>query len=308
MLVLRQGECVLYELFNAFPNGDGSWRADSGAVFDLNSHALRPDTWTSADAAGLPILPGLARYEETAAGEINHALRFTVSQTRDDHVWPARHDASSSDDPNRPPMGQRFRLKADFVIDDSFSSQGQVILRALKKYGLILADNGSNWFISGAPHESWDNDALRADFDRVTGSDFEAVDVSSLMIDPDSGQALQATGDFTLEVTPPAQAIMPGGLATYLITVSASGNFSAAVTLTATSPTPDLILALTPTALTPPGEATLTVTHVPGSGTFLPGVFYTLPVTATGGGLSRTTTVTLLVGGGRIYLPVIVKG
>jgi hypothetical protein len=308
VLVLRQGECVLYELFKAFPNGDGSWRADSGAIFDLNSHALRPDTWTSADAAGLPILPGLARYEETAADEINHALRFTVSQTRDEHVWPARHDASSSDDPNRPPMGQRFRLKADFVIDDSFSPQGQVILRALKKYGLILADNGSNWFISGAPHESWDNDALRTDFNRVAGSDFEAVDVSSLMIDPDSGQALQATGDFTLDVTPAAQAIMPGGLATYLITVSASGNFSATVTLTATSPTADLTLDPTPTALTPPGEATLTVTHVSTNGTFLPGIVYTLPITATGGDLSRTTTVTLLVGGGRIYLPVIVKG
>lgn len=181
VLVLRQGECKLYELYRAFPNGDDSWNGESGAVYDLNSNALRPAGWTSADAAGLPILPGLARYEETAAGEINHALRFTVPQTRRAYVWPARHFASSSTDPNRPPMGQRFRLKTSFVIDNSFSQQGKVILTALKKYGMILADNGSAWYISGAPNAGWDNDALADDFARVSGSDFEAVDVSSLM-------------------------------------------------------------------------------------------------------------------------------
>ena len=175
-----------YELFAAHKESDG-WHAGSGAIFDLNSHALRPDTWTSADAAGLPILPGLARYDEVATGEIRHALRFTVQQTRQAHVWPARHDASSLTGSQYPPMGQRFRLKADFDIS-GFSPQTRVILQALKTYGMILADNGSDWFISGAPDEGWDNDALH-ELHQVTGSNFEAVDTSSLMIDPDSGQA-----------------------------------------------------------------------------------------------------------------------
>src|SRR5512137_216035 len=151
VLVMRQGECKLYELYRAFPNGDGSWNADSGAVYTLTVNGpLRPDGWTSADAAGLPILPGLARYDEVAAGEINHAIRFTVPQTRRAYVWPARHFASSLTGSQYPPMGQRFRLKASFVIDNSFSPPARVILRALQKYGMILADNGSAWYISGA--------------------------------------------------------------------------------------------------------------------------------------------------------------
>jgi hypothetical protein len=157
VLVLRQGECKLYELYRAFPNGNGTWHADSGAVYDLNSNALRPDTWTSADAAGLPILPGLVRYEEVAAGEINHAVRFTVPETRKAHIWPARHDASDLTGSQYPPMGQRFRLKASFNVS-GYSHDAQVILVALKKYGMILADNGSAWYISGAPHPNWDND------------------------------------------------------------------------------------------------------------------------------------------------------
>lgn len=187
VLVLERDECVLYELYDAFPQPDGSWAAGSGAIFDLNDHALRPDGWTSADAAGLPILPGLARYDEVAAGEINHALRFTAPQTKRAYVWPARHYASSLTGSEYPPMGQRFRLRADFDISD-YSPAVQVILRALKTYGMILADNGSAWYISGAPDERWDNDVLR-ELHEIAGADFEAVDVSSLMIDNDSGQA-----------------------------------------------------------------------------------------------------------------------
>jgi hypothetical protein len=152
----------------------------------LNSNALRPAGWTSADAAGLPILPGLVRYEEVAAGEIRHALRFTAPQTRRAYLWPARHYASSLTGGQYPPMGQRFRLRADFDVS-GFSREVQVILRALKKYGMFLADNGSAWYLSGVPDERWDNDALH-ELHQVHGSDFEAVDESSLMVDPDSGQ------------------------------------------------------------------------------------------------------------------------
>ena len=188
VLVLERDNCVLYELYDAWPqNGGSSWHAGSGAVFDLCSNDLRPDTWTSADAAGLPILPGLIRYDEVAAGEIRHAIRFTAPQTRDAHVWPARHDASSLSGAQYPPLGQRFRLKAGFDIS-GFSSQSQVILQALKTYGMILADNGSAWYISGAPDERWDNDDLH-ELHEVPGSAFEAVDESALMVDAGSGQA-----------------------------------------------------------------------------------------------------------------------
>jgi hypothetical protein len=186
VLVVDRDACTLYELFYAWPQPDGSWQAGSGAVFDLSSHALRPDGWTSADAAGLPILPGLVRYDEVAAGEIHHALRFTAPQTRRAYVWPARHYASDLTHTQYPPMGQRFRLKAGFDIS-GFSPHAQIILRALQKYGMILADNGSAWYISGAPDERWDNDVLH-ELHQVHGSDFEAVDVSALMLDPNSGQ------------------------------------------------------------------------------------------------------------------------
>jgi hypothetical protein len=188
VLVVDRDHCMLYELYYAFPvDGGNAWTAGSGAIFDLSSHALRPETWTSADAAGLPILPGLVRYEEVAAGEIRHALRFTAPQTRRDYVWPARHYASNHTGTQYPPMGQRFRLKADVDIS-GFSPSVQVILQALKTYGMMLADNGSSWYISGAPDERWDNDVLH-ELHQLNGAAFEAVDVSSLMIDVDSGQA-----------------------------------------------------------------------------------------------------------------------
>lgn len=185
ILILDQDQCRLYELYYAWPQADGSWHAGSGAVYDLASHALRPAGWTSADAAGLPILPGLIRYDEAAAGPIEHAIRFTVPQTRKAYTWPARHYASSLTGSQYPPMGQRFRLKANFNIS-GFSPIVQNILKAMQKYGIILADNGSAWYISGVPDERWDNDILH-ELDAVYGSDFEAVNVSTLMLNPDSG-------------------------------------------------------------------------------------------------------------------------
>lgn len=187
VLVVDNDNCILYELYRAFPQPGNSWKADSGAVFDLNSHALRPAGWTSADAAGLPILPGLVRYDEVAAGEIRHAIRFTAPQTQRAYVWPARHFASSLTGSQYPPMGQRFRLRGTFDTS-GYSHDARVILQALKRYGMILADNGSAWYISGVPDERWDNDVLH-ELHNVEGSDFEAVDLSILMLNPNSGQA-----------------------------------------------------------------------------------------------------------------------
>ncbi len=188
VIVLDRSACVLYELFNAFPNTDDSWRASSGAKYDLRSNALRPDSWTSADAAGLPIYPGLVLYDEVKSGRISHAIRFTAPQTQKAHVWPARHHASNQTSQSYPPMGQRFRLKQSYDIS-GYPKDVQVILRAFKEYGLILADNGSPWYISGAPDERWNNTVLHA-WDDIPGSAFEAVDVSGLMIDPNSGAAV----------------------------------------------------------------------------------------------------------------------
>lgn len=186
VLVVDRDACTLYEVFGGYPQTDDSWLAGSGAVFDLRSHALRPGGWTSADAAGLPILPGLVRYDEVASGEIRHALRFTAPQTRRAFVWPARHYASSLTGAGYPPMGQRFRLKATVDIS-RFSADVQVILRALKTYGMFLADNGSAWYVSGAPDPRWNNELLVGELGQIKGSDFEAVDASSLMVDPNSG-------------------------------------------------------------------------------------------------------------------------
>lgn len=187
ILLLRQGDCSLFELYSAYPQTGGSWFAGSGAIYSLNSHALRPDTWTSADAAGLPILPGLVRYEEVIAGQVNHAIRFTANQVYSGYTWPARHSDGRSSSTANPPMGQRFRLKASVDIS-GFSARIQVILQAFKTYGLILADTGSDWYISGAPNMNWDDDELRT-LRNLRGSDFEAVDMSGLMINVDSGQS-----------------------------------------------------------------------------------------------------------------------
>jgi hypothetical protein len=176
-LIVNTGTCTLYELF-ALKKADGKWRAGSGAIWNLSSNALRPAGWTSADAAGLPILPGLARYDEVAAGSIDHALRFTVQHTRRAYVYPARHYASSLTDPDLPPMGLRLRLKASFDTS-RFPSQARLVLDALKRYGMVVADNGSNWYISGAPDPRWDNDDLHT-LCQVKGSNFEVVDPASI--------------------------------------------------------------------------------------------------------------------------------
>jgi hypothetical protein len=179
VIVIDRDACVDYELFDAHPMAGGSrWHAGSGAIFNLRSNHLRPPGWTSADAAGLPILPGLARYDEVARGVIDHALRFTADSTRRAYVYPARHFASSSNDPSLPPMGLRVRLKASVNIS-GLPYQARVVALALKRYGMILADNGSPWYISGAPNSRWNDDALH-ELGRLSGRDFEVVDTSSL--------------------------------------------------------------------------------------------------------------------------------
>ncbi len=177
-LIVDRDHCRLYELYALYSVAGGGWKAGSGAIWNLRSNRLRPAGWTSADAAGLPILPGLARYDEVARGSIEHALRFTAERTRRAYVYPARHYASDSDDPELPPMGLRVRLKGGFDTR-SFPPQARVVLEALKTYGMILADNGSSWFVSGAPDARWSNDQLHT-LGRVNGSDFEVVDASSL--------------------------------------------------------------------------------------------------------------------------------
>jgi hypothetical protein len=172
VLAVDRDHCKLYELFAA-SSGTGRWSAASGAVFDLTSNALRPEGWTSADAAGLPIFPGLVRYDEVASGHIDHALRFTVSRSQRAYLHPATHWASSSTDPNLPPMGLRFRLQASFDVS-SYTGQARVVLNAMKKYGMIVADNGSNWFISGAADTRWNDDDLNQ-LKQVPGSAFEVV-------------------------------------------------------------------------------------------------------------------------------------
>jgi hypothetical protein len=176
-LLVDRDACKLYELYALYPRGRG-WRAGSGAIWSLRSNRLRPTGWTSADAAGLPILPGLARYDEVRRGVIDHALRFTVRRTRRAYVYPARHFASSSDDPSLPPMGLRVRLKASFDVS-GYPRQARVVLTALKRYGMLVSDNGSDWFITGSPNPGWRNDDLRT-LGRVKGSEFEVVDTRTL--------------------------------------------------------------------------------------------------------------------------------
>jgi hypothetical protein len=189
VLVIDESDCKLYELYRAFPQNDGSWEADSGAVWDLKTNAGRGSKvpvpapgkqgWTSADAAGLAIFPGLARYDEIVEnGELLHALRFTVSKSQAKWVWPATHYASSDTNPNLPPMGLRLRMRANYDCS-SYSDEVQVLCRGLKRFGMIVADNGSNWYVSGAPDPRWNDDNLN-DFKSIPGSAFEVVDTSSL--------------------------------------------------------------------------------------------------------------------------------
>lgn len=177
VVAVRAGTCELFELYRAFPTGN-RWRADSGARFDLSSNALRPAGWTSADAAGLPILPGLVRYEEVASGAIHHAIRVTFSRTQRGYIAPATHFASTRTDPTLPPMGLRLRLKSSYDVS-SLSGQAKVIAVAMQRYGLIVADNGSNWYFQGAPDPGWDDDDLNQ-LKSVPGTAFEVVDTGPI--------------------------------------------------------------------------------------------------------------------------------
>jgi hypothetical protein len=232
ILIVENSTCRLYELFNA-RYYSGKWHAGSGAIWNLNSNALRPDTWTSADAAGLPILPGLVRYDEVLNGEINHAIRFTAANTNG-YIWPARHLTSNNPNaPQIPPMGARFRLKASYNIS-GYPAAMQVILKAMKTYGIILADNGSNWYVPGSPDARWDNDMLHL-LDNLTGNDFEAVDTSRLMVDYDSGATgstisgnVGVPGAFLRYIDGTAKTVLSGNNGSYSLPVSY--NWSGTVT------------------------------------------------------------------------------
>ena len=196
-IIINSSTCTLYELFN-LQNILGVFQGGSGAIWSLKSNALRPDGLTSGDAAGLPIFPGLIRYDEVVSGRINHAVRVTADHTRDQHIWPARHDASYLSGSQYPPMGQRFRLKSDFDMH-TFGPHVQIVLEALKTYGMILADNGTSWHLSGVGDTRW-NDTEMHQLTYVLGGDFEAVDESSLMVDPNSAQVRTTT---PIPVPPP---------------------------------------------------------------------------------------------------------
>jgi hypothetical protein len=193
-LIVNKDSCMLYELFGLSGSG-GSWTAGSGAIFNLRTNTLRPAGWTSADAAGLPILPGLVRWDEVQAGAINHAIRFTVQQSDQSYIWPARHQAGIAANPALPPMGARFRLKAGYDLT-AFSAQAKVILLAMQHYGLIVADNGSNWFFSGTQDAGWP-DSLISELKMVPAAQFEAVDESFVMVDPNSAAANPGCGPAT---------------------------------------------------------------------------------------------------------------
>jgi len=182
--------CTLYETFDTHYHPDGKSKAGSGAIWSLDSDALRPAGWTSADAAGLPILPGLVNYDEVTSGVMDHAIRFTAECTQQSYIWPARHEAGQ-DDPDCPPMGARFRLNASFSLPPSQCSAAcQTVITTMQTYGLILADNGSNWFFQGTADTRW-TDTMVDQLKAIPASQFVAVDESCLMVDPNSGQALQ---------------------------------------------------------------------------------------------------------------------
>ena len=219
-IAIDTDNCILYELYAAYPQS-ASWSAGSGAIYDLKSNALRPAGWTSADAAGLPIMPGLVTYEEVMSGEIRHAIRFTAPQTRNDFVWPARHFASSLTGAQYPRMGERFRLKASFDISP-YPADVQVILKAMKKYGIILADNGSAWYVSGKPDSRWNDDNLHT-LGNLLGLNFEAVDATVLQVSADSGAAKQS--GVTVSVTPSSATVRVGQSQAFSATVTgASGG------------------------------------------------------------------------------------
>jgi hypothetical protein len=259
VLVLDNNNCFLYELYSAYPNSDGSWNAGSAAVWDLLSNEQRPWTWTSADAAGLPIFPGLVRYDEVAAGQIQHALRFTLPDSKAAFTPPASHwAATSSSSPI--PMGMRLRLKAGYDIS-SFSPSVQVILTALKKYGMIMADNGSAMYLSGAPDSHWNNDDLHS-LGQVTASAFEVVQMSPVYTASNVPQgAAPSISSFTATPT----SVSAGGSATLTWSVSGASYLIVspqlgAVRGTSVSVTPAQTTTYTLYATNQYGRSTATVT------------------------------------------------
>ncbi len=184
VLVLQKKRCRLFELYDAHPTSNGNWTAGSGAKYNLRSNKLRPDGWTSADASGLPMTPGLVLHWEVARGEIKHVIRMTAPVTQRDHVWPARHDAGSTNSASAPPMGAWLRL-GDHIDPADFPPQARVVVEALQAHGAMIVDNGSAFFLSGAPSKKWDNDDLRTLRD-LTGADFEFVQSDLMQVDPDS--------------------------------------------------------------------------------------------------------------------------
>ncbi|HET9270387.1 MAG TPA: hypothetical protein VFO31_19555 [Vicinamibacterales bacterium] len=306
--------CMLYELYRAFPQGS-SWTADSGAIFDLRSNALRPLTWTSADAAGLPIAPGLVTWEEVQSGEIRHAIRFTVPQTRREFVWPARHYASSLTGTQYPRMGERFRLKASFNIAP-FPADVQVILRAMKKYGIMLADNGSAWYISGKPDSRWNDDNLHT-LSQLLGSNFEAVDATVLRINPDSGAARQNGASVT--VTPSSASVRVGQMQTFGATLTGTtggvtwsvndivggdgsvGTIDTAGRYLAPSSVPNpstvTVRATSASVPTASGSAAITVVPLPAIGSVSPSSFPAGPFTLTVNGTGFTPGAVVSLGG-----------
>jgi hypothetical protein len=252
VLLVDTANCILYELYAAYPQTNGTWHAGSGAIFDLKGNQLRPRDWTSADAAGLPILPGLVRYDEVLAGEIKHAIRFTVQVSQKAYLWPARHYASSNTSTSVPPMGARFRLKSSFNVS-SFPQEVQVILNAMKKYGIIVADNGSNWYISGVPDERWNNDNL-ATLRNVHGSDFEAVDESGLMVNVESAQANVASGT-ALNAVALSPSTVTGGQTTTANTLSLVGAAPSGGVVVALSSSNPGVATVPPTVTVAAGSA-----------------------------------------------------
>ena len=232
VLVIETTNCVLYELYHAYPVAANNWTASSYAKWPLGSNALRPAGWTSADAAGLPIFPGLVRWEEVQAGEINHAIRFTAASIwgsengSQKYLWPARHASGSSTISTRPPMGARFRLKASFDIS-GFSAPVQVILRAFKKYGLVLADGGSNWYFQGVSDTNWP-DTVFSQLGTIAGSNFEVVDTSVIRISNDSAQSLLSAPDLSVTMTAsPTASVGIGQDLVYAVRVANLGSSAA---------------------------------------------------------------------------------
>ncbi len=266
-IMIDKDTCTLYELYAASWNG-GAPTAGSGAIFNLGSDALRPDGWTSADAAGLPVFAGLVRWDEVQAGAIDHAIRVTASRTDRSYLWPARHQAGAASDPTLPPMGARFRLKASFDLS-SYSANAQTILRAMQHYGLIVADNGSNWYFQGATDSAWP-DSLISELKTVPASAFEAVDESSLQVSADSGQARQSSTTPTPAAAPSPTSLSFGsqlvGTTSAARSVTLSSTGTAALTVSSVAASGDFAVASDGcggATLAPGSTCTVTVTFKP---------------------------------------------